>query len=141
MAVTSTEVKIYLGIPSALTKFDATITAQIDEAQFAVIDDGIGSSHAVYDRAVLLKTSVLIAATPLSSLIMTNETDSGGSTGEIQKEKVADVETTYFQDKSGSGSSGGASGSGGGYLGGNYERDYIKLINHNTNQGYRFGLT
>lgn len=139
MAVpTTAEVKTFLAIPTDLTKYDNTIASQIAEAEKQVKRDGIPSSEDDYFEAVLLKTSAQIAATPLSSLINTSETDDIAGSGEVKKEKVADVETEYFPGES-AGSSGGSGGGSSKYLGGSYEQEYYKLLRNFVGPGYLFG--
>ena len=138
-APTTAEVKIFLAIPATLTLYDPTIAAQITEADAAVKDDGIQDGHPQHKRLVTLKTAVQIAASPLSSLIKTNETNTSGGTGDLKREKIADVETEFFNDKDSSNSSSAAGGSVQAWPGGNYERDYLKLLNNNIEQDYKFG--
>jgi hypothetical protein len=141
MALDNARVKKFLGIPSTLTKYDETIDEQIVLAQKAVIDDSVASNNARYDDLVLLRVSVMIADSPLASLIKTNETDTSEASGDIKRKKVADVELEYFPESqsSASSSSGGGPSTNAGSSLSFYEREYQRQLKAVVGVDFYFG--
>ena len=118
------EYRNWLGGISKETLSDAVLSEHLNEAEAAVIDDGVDATNDYYTRLVKHKLGSLLityfSTSELSGL--------GGAGGSLKREKVADVEVEYGGSSTASGSD---------VLkdlpGGGFEYQYKRLLKHVLN--------